>query len=108
MRRYQWLQALIVSSALAGCAGPPMRPVEVLPAIAGEANTIDVSSARPVAAVALDMPDMRMPLKRYALRPSGAGRYEASNLDFPMAGTWRVSVLDASGKRVSSFTVSIR
>lgn len=109
MRRYRWLPALIVAFAFAGCASAAhTSPITVSPGIAGETNTIDVESARdPLATVEIEMPDMQMPAKRYVLRTSGAGMYSASNVDFSMAGTWRVSVLDARA-RISSFTITVR
>lgn len=119
MRNYRWFPALIGAFVLGGCAStaqmhsvdadaPGLR-ASVAPEISGETNTIDIESARePISTVAVDMPDMQMPAKRYVLRSSGAGLYEASNVDFAMAGTWRVSVLDAQGKRISSFTIAVR
>jgi hypothetical protein len=110
MRNCRWLAPLIVSFAIAACAGAPnARELQVSPAIAGEMNTIDVASAgHPLSVVAIDMPEMRMPAKRYMLRPSTRGIYEASNVSFTMGGTWRVSVFDVRGKRVSAFSVAVR
>lgn len=109
MLEYRWAAALLVI-AFASCANEAgMRPVSVSPAIAGETNAIDVEDQREdLASVAVDMPGMQMPSRRYPLRARGNGRYEASNVDFPMAGVWHISTVDAQGHRHSSFTVSVR
>lgn len=110
MRRYRLLTVMLVSFALAGCASTADRnPITVSPAIAGEANIISLESAgEPLASVAVDMPDMHMPSKAYTLHRTGSSTYEARNVNFEMAGAWRVNVLDGRGKRISLFTIAVR
>lgn len=98
--RLAFFAALIV---FAGCSpSPPLYRV-------GEQNTIDLEVRNANASsVRIDMPDMQMRPKDYPLRRTGSDTYEASNVYFGMAGTWRVSVIDDRGRRVSTFTIRVR
>lgn len=105
MRRYV---ALLVCAALAGCARSS-APVELSPALAGAANTLEVTMIRATPSdAAIDMPDMPMPPKIYALHAAGLHTYEASSVAFSMAGTWRVTLRDRRGTPLRSFTVTVR
>lgn len=100
---------IAITAALAACAHNPPAPVAVSPGIVGAANTIELStSAQAPASAAIDMPDMQMPPKVYQLRRTGPHTYEAGNVAFPMAGTWRISVRDASGRRTSGASVEVK
>ena len=87
----------------------------VTPAITGESNflRVEVRGARipDIPAVAVSMPDMKMPAERVALTSSGTGSYHAENIRFSMSGKWHVSVLERRGTRtaeLTSFDIQVR
>jgi hypothetical protein len=64
-----------------------------------------------IPAVALSMPNMKMPAQRVALVSSGSGSYHAEHIRFSMSGTWHVSVLERRGTATSeltSFDIQVR
>lgn len=113
------LFAIALCASLAGCAasGPAVNlhagsaqlRASVSPAVAGEANVIEIcSDDLRVAAIVLDMPDMQMPPKSHVLIERGPHVYETTNVTFSMAGTWRARLLDPNGAQIASFTIAVR
>lgn len=92
---------------LVACAQSSPAP-GVTPGIAGELNAVHLQSKAPVSAIALDMPDMAMRPERYKVIKTGATTYEAGNVRFSMAGTWRVTMLDAHSRAIGSFEVNAK
>lgn len=104
------LFSVVLCAVLGACAHTDVsQPVAVAPARVGEANTIDVhvNGATPATAH-VDMPDMQMSTKTYRLERIDSSTYEATNVTFSMAGTWRVTVLSRDGVRVARMTFTVR
>lgn len=104
------LLSVVLCSMLGACAHADVsQPVAVAPSRVGEANTIDVRvhGATPASAQ-VDMPDMQMSAKSYTLERVDSGTYEATNVTFSMAGTWRVTVLTKDGVRVARTTFTVQ
>lgn len=117
--------ALTCALAIAACTSPHPQAVKqaaghevalyVTPAVTGENNflRVEVRGARipDIPAVAISMPNMKMPAKRVALTSSGMGSYHAENVRFSMSGKWHVSVLERQGAgtaELTSFDISVR
>ncbi|HZT11809.1 MAG TPA: FixH family protein [Candidatus Baltobacteraceae bacterium] len=114
------MRSVLVAAALLGIAacGPhesqPAQTagfaVSVSPGVAGEPNVIRItpgSSAGAVDAVVLDMPEMPMPRKPLRVTRMSEGAYEVDGVQFSMAGTWRVRVLE-HGRTLASAEIVVR
>lgn len=113
MRKYLLAFAL----AFAACSSPHPDAVTqaqghevalyVTPGVSGESNDLRVevrgSRIPDISHVDLTMPDMKMPPVRVPLADDGNGSYSVSNVRFPMAGTWRVSVRERDAKGAHEF-----
>lgn len=108
---------VILVFALAACASPQPGAVTqaqghevalyVTPGLSGENNDlrVEVRGARipEISEVELSMPDMAVQPQRVSLTDAGTGSYDASNVRFPMAGKWHVSVLERDAKGSHEF-----
>ncbi len=107
--RKSFVLALVLAlvSGLTACAHAPST---VTPGVAGEMNVIHIERDGPAPkSVAIDMPEMQMRPKQYALVQTAPHTYEAAGVRFSMAGTWRVTVLSStSSGRADSFTVTVK
>lgn len=89
-------------------AGNAQLQAQVSPGISGEINIIRLRSmAGAPASIAIDMPDMPMHPEPYNVQKNGEA-YEASGVQFSMAGTWRVKIYDGSHAALGTFTVTVR
>lgn len=79
----------------------------VTPGVSGESNDLRVevrgSRIPDISEVALTMPDGAMPSERVPLKEEGNGSYSAANVQFSMAGTWHVSILERDAKGTHQF-----
>lgn len=100
--------AAATALALSACT-QNAKPFAVSPALTGAANTIEVTAERGApASASVDMPDMQMPPKVYALRRLALHAYAAQNVAFAMAGTWRVIVRSAAGARLAVYEIEVK
>lgn len=120
---HRWTIALL----LALCACTSARPdavtqaqghevdLYVSPGVSGEKNDIRIEVRGPripdISELDLTMPDMAMPPQHVMLKEDGGGSYSASGVRFSMAGTWRISVLERTGKdtkELAALDVTVR
>lgn len=102
------LTACSHSASQIAVAGNAQIKAELSPGVSGEPNVIRLHSTDGTpASVTIDMPDMAMRPEPYALQKNGDA-FEAPDVRFSMAGSWRVKIYDGSHAALGTFTVTVR